>query len=279
MFSTSTDLQLLCLNTTSGSQIPARNLEELAWFCPFESLLSLQLMTSYAVEHQNHKSVPSCAVVFHRKHACRQIHPGQPQAVVFLAANRVVWQKCCWYPFPVCFQYVVLWCIVLSWVFPWFHSVPSWKMNMEFVVGFFSSIPSLLRITVGTSIRTEFLYSRSVGPTWQLTLWPKELYLCSSAGPSTLQLAAGFSPLPSCACAPGSVQMSNPCSAVLSNESLQLSEPSLRKSTCCFSLCLNTGRPSHLPGWSFLLSLQRYTWLQIQNHSLRVENSLGIESF
>jgi len=48
------------------------------------------------------------------------------------------------------------------------------------------------QITVGTSIRTEFLCSRFVGPMLQLTPWPKELYLCSCAEPSMLQLAVGL---------------------------------------------------------------------------------------
>lgn len=108
--------------------------------------------------------VPSRAVLSHRKHACLQIHPGQLQAVTFSAASApdlkqrktVVWQKCCWSPFSGLFQNVVLWCIVLSWVFPWFGSVSSQKMNMEIFFLFFF------------------------------------LCLCLCARPSSLQLAAGF---------------------------------------------------------------------------------------
>lgn len=146
VFSTNTDTHLLWLNSTSGSRIPAIKLEELAWFCRFESLLIRIVSNSWLLTHCSNKTArgPGSAGGTGRRRGVPQdarLPPAthQPQAALVLAASApdlkqgktVSWQKCCWSPFLALYQYLVLQCIVLSWVFPWLSSVSSWKMKVE----------------------------------------------------------------------------------------------------------------------------------------------------
>lgn len=94
VFSTNTDTHLLWLNGTSGSRIPAIKLEELAWFCRFESLLIRIVSNSWLLTHCSNKTArgPGSAGGTGRRRGVPQdarLPPAthQPQAALVLAAS------------------------------------------------------------------------------------------------------------------------------------------------------------------------------------------------
>lgn len=260
VFNTNTDTHLLWLNGTSGSRIPAIKLEELAWFCRFESLLIRIVSNSWLLTHCSNKAArgPGSAGGTGRRRGVPQdarLPPAthQPQAALVLAASAADLKQ----GKTESADKNVVDPLSLPFTSIWFFSALFW-------VGYFLGWVLYRRekwrwrhfpphhlpwVTVGTSIG-RVCPLKILRPNTAIILWPKLLYLCYCTDPSTLQLAAAPR-LAACTCAPciaapwgtpeplpvcfGPVSLCGPWSRVRVS--------SLHKNTCCFSLWLKPGVP------------------------------------